>query len=133
MEVWTSNFSYDQVEIPQRLVIGDVEPRSGYRLFVQEGILTERLKVAIHTEGDWMDKVFKPNYALMPLKEVSAFIAQNGHLPDMPSAACMVEDGLDVAKMDAVLLLKIEELTLYLIDIQERLQIAEGKLKSKVN
>lgn len=118
-------FTYDQVEIPTRLVIGDVEPRDGYRLMVQEGILTERLKVALKTSTEWSDHVFHPGYRLMPLPEVKAYIDEHGHLPGVPSADQMVEQGLDVVKTDAMLQEKIEELTLHAIALNNRLEEAE--------
>jgi hypothetical protein len=113
-----------------KVVIGDVDvtpynPYYDYKLYVQGGLLTERVKVAIRTSIEWSDHVFLPGYQLMPLKEVSQFIAENGHLPGVPSAECMVEDGLDVVKTDAMLLEKIEELTLHTIDLNTRLEHAE--------
>lgn len=126
------SFTYDRVEMPTRLVIGDVEPRDGYRLMVQEGILTERVKVALKTSTEWSDHVFLPGYRLMPLAEVECFIQENGHLPGVPSAAQMVEQGLDVVKTDAMLMEKIEELTLHSIDLNTRLEHAERMIATLV-
>jgi hypothetical protein len=61
----------------------------------------------------------------MPLDEVAVFISENGHLPNVPSADCMVEEGMDVVKTNAMLLEKIEELTLHVIVQNERLERAE--------
>ncbi len=112
--------------------IGDLDPysdwRSGYRLFVDEGILTERVKVGIKSTSNWSDFVFDEDYELASLSEVEAFIEENHHLPDVPSAKEMVLKGLDVAKSDALLLQKIEELTLYVIQQQKEIE----DLKSKV-
>lgn len=107
--------------MPTRLVIGDVPLIDGYRLLVQEGIMTERVKVALRTSTEWSDHVFLPGYRLMPLAEVECFIQENGHLPGVPSADQMVEQGLDVVKTDAVLLEKIEEITLHLIAMEKRM------------
>lgn len=93
---------------------------AGYRLFVETGILTEKLKVAIKNTANWADHVFQPGYRLRPLSEVAGFIQQNKHLPGMPSANTMVRKGLDVAVMDAKLLEKIEELTLYVIELDKK-------------
>ncbi|MBX2977933.1 MAG: SprB repeat-containing protein [Flavobacteriales bacterium] len=120
-------FTYDRIEMPTRLIIGDVEPRDGYRLMVQEGILTERVKVAVRTSIEWSDHVFLPDYRLMPLTEVECFIQENGHLPGVPSAEQMVEQGLDVVRTDAMLLEKIEELTLYILEVDKRLNELEGQ------
>lgn len=95
----------------------------GYRLYVKDGILTERVKVALVSTSQWADYVFEPDYALMPLEEVRAFIAENCHLPGVPSAAELVDTGLDVVESDAVLLKKIEELTLYLLKIEAELSV----------
>lgn len=129
------NFCYDQVEVPHQLLIGDVEARPGYRLFVQDGMLAEKVKVAIKSSSEWSDHVFQPSYRLMPLKDVSAFIKKNGHLPGVPSAEQMVEQGLDVVKTDAMLLEKIEEITLHLIETNLRLDALEKEneiLRSRI-
>ncbi|HEY0978905.1 MAG TPA: hypothetical protein VGE21_15650 [Flavobacteriales bacterium] len=104
--------------------------RAGYRLYVDDGILTEKVKVAIQTTVNWADHVFAPDYALMPLNEVQEFISCNGHLPGVPSAEEMVKEGLDVAKTDAMLMAKIEELTLYMLQLKaelEQLKTASSK------
>lgn len=93
----------------------DLPTPNGYRLFVEEGILTEKVKVAVKTTSNWADFVFNEDYKLMPLNEVESFLLKNKHLPNVPSAIEMVENGLDVAQMDAKLLEKVEELTLYII------------------
>jgi hypothetical protein len=91
-----------------------------YKLYVGTGIMTEKVKVALKNTSDWADYVFKTDYNLMPIYEVETFITKNGHLPNVPSAEEVVESGIDVAKMDAKLLEKIEELTLYIIELQKQ-------------
>jgi len=71
------------------------------------------------------DYVFAPNYALRPLAEVERFVRQNSHLPEVPSAAEVAKDGLALGEMNATLLKKVEELTLYLIE--QNKQILEQK------
>ena len=100
--------------------VNDIKTPIGYRLFVEEGILTERVKVAVKTTTNWADYVFNKDYSLMPLNEVEAFVKTNNHLPNVPSATEMVANGLDVAQMDAKLLEKVEELTLYIIEQNKR-------------
>jgi hypothetical protein len=90
-----------------------------YRLYVKDGILTESVKVALSNTSDWADYVFEEDYKLMPLSEVRSYIQTNKHLPNVPSSEEMVESGLDLAKMDAKLLEKVEELTLYLLELKE--------------
>ena len=107
----------------------------GYKLYVQDGILTEKVKVALKTTGNWSDYVFKNDYKLMPLDEVKNFIDTKHHLPNVPSAEEMVIQGNDLAKTDAKLLEKIEELTLYTINLNEErkeLQTQINNLKKEI-
>lgn len=112
-----------------KVSIGDdvniVTPDHEYGLYVWKGILTEKVKVALRSSSEWSDHVFLPGYRLLSLREVKLHIDEHGHLPGVPSSACMVEHGLDVVRTDAMLLEKIEELTLHLIDLSERLERVE--------
>lgn len=100
-----------------------------YKLFVKEGILTERVKVALETTNDWADYVFEESYELKSIEEVEAYIEAEGHLPGVPSAEEVKETGIDVAKMDAKLLEKIEELMLYNIQLKKELEALKGEVK----
>jgi hypothetical protein len=91
----------------------------GYRLLVKGGMMTEKIKVAIAGGSDWSDYVFEDDYKMMSLEEVESFVKENKHLPNVPSTSEVLENGIDVAKTDAKLLEKIEELTLYLIEINK--------------
>ena len=77
--------------------------------------------------NDWSDKVFSPGYLLPALGAVAQYVREKGHLPGVPSATDVVRDGVDVARMDAKLLEKIEELTLYLIEQRNALQNIQKK------
>lgn len=92
---------------------------AGYNLYVSQGILTPKLKIGVPGQSTWADYVFSKEYKLKSLKEVEDYIQQHGHLPGVPSAEEVVQEGIDVAKMDAKLLEKIEELTLYLIEVKK--------------
>ena len=112
------------------LAIGDfssVSPMAiptGYRLVVQDGIITEKLKVALRSsQTDWADYVFAPEYKLLTLSEVEEFINENKHLPNVPSAKQMSESGIDIAKTSKMFMEKIEELTLYLIELKKEIEI----------
>ncbi len=98
-----------------------------YKLYVETGILTEKVVVAIANSADWADYVFAPGYRLTPLKDVAKFVEKNHHLPNVPSATEVVKNGVDLAAMDAKLLEKIEELTLYIIELESRLSTLEEK------
>jgi hypothetical protein len=90
-----------------------------YRLFVQDGIRTEKVKIDVASANNWADYVFKKEYKLRSLEEVEKHIEENGHLPNIPSAEDVVKNGINVAEMDAKLLEKIEELTLTLYSIEQ--------------
>nr|MBI1231855.1 hypothetical protein [Cytophagales bacterium] len=70
----------------------------------------------------WPDFVFRPDYDLMPLNEVENFIQENGHLPNIPREAEVMEKGVNLGEINAKLLEKVEELTLYLIHQQKELE-----------
>jgi hypothetical protein len=99
---------------------------AGYNLLVKGGILTEKVKVALVSTTDWADYVFEDSYKLMPLSEVESYTKINKHLPNVPSTEEMVANGLDVAATNKMLMEKIEELTLYVIDLNKEIE----KLKS---
>jgi len=100
---------------------------SKYRLIVQDGILTEKLKVALRNGAEWADYVFAPDYKLMSLEDVEKFTLSNKHLPNVPSADEMAKNGLDVTQTSAKLMEKIEELTLYVIELNKRIKELEMK------
>ncbi|GAB3955452.1 hypothetical protein GCM10028805_43090 [Spirosoma harenae] len=98
---------------------GVTKTPAGYKLYVADGILTEKVKVAVKTADDWSDRVFENGYHLRSLGEVEQFINREKHLPGVPSAADVVKEGVDVGKMQAKLLEKVEELTLYNIQLEK--------------
>jgi hypothetical protein len=75
----------------------------------------------------WPDYVFNKEYKLPTLNELEQFIAENQHLPNIPSAAEVVENGFELGEMNALLLQKVEELTLYIIQLEKRLSAVENK------
>jgi hypothetical protein len=111
-----------------QVAIGNVNTPAGYSLYVEKGVLAEKFKCALKTTGDWSDYVFAKDYKLKSLEEVDSYIQTNKHLPDVPSAEEVVCDGIDMAKMDAKLLQKIEELTLYLIELKKENQVIKAEL-----
>jgi hypothetical protein len=68
----------------------------------------------------WSDYVFQPTYHLRPLSEVAAYIQEKHHLPDIPSEAEVKEKGVSLGEMQSKLLAKVEELTLHMIEADER-------------
>ena len=104
---------------------------STYQLFVKGGILTDEVRVALSTATGWADYVFAKDYNLKPLSEVEKFINANGHLPNVPSAAEVKQDGIALGDMSRIQQEKIEELTLYIIAQNKRLEALEAKLNNK--
>ncbi|MDL2313134.1 hypothetical protein LJC68_09700 [Bacteroidales bacterium OttesenSCG-928-B11] len=91
-------------------------------------ITSKQIRVAVNGSNIfWPDYVFAPEYKLMPLKEVEQFVKENRHLPDIPSEEDVLNNGIDVAEMNALLLKKVEELTLYIIDLEKRVSSMEDK------
>ena len=98
-----------------------------YTLAVDGGIITT--KVFIQDVDDWPDYVFEDTYKLMPLRELKKFVADNKHLPDMPSESEIVEQGYDIQEIQQALLKKIEELTIYTLQQQEVIELLEQRIR----
>jgi hypothetical protein len=102
----------------------------GFSLYVKKGILAERVRVAIANSAKWADYVFADDYKLMPLNEVESFINKNDHLPNVLSADEIASSGIDLGEMAAKQMEKIEELTLYLIESNKRIEKLEKEIKT---
>jgi hypothetical protein len=98
-----------------------------YRLSVKGKIRAEEVKVY----NTWADYVFSPAYELPTLKQVENYIAHNGHLPNVPSAKEITEKGLELGEMAKIQQEKIEELTLYIIAQNKRIEALEQKINAK--
>jgi len=83
----------------------------------------------VKSQSNWSDFVFKKDYELPSLEEVSSFIREKGHLPDVPSAESVEKNGIHLGNMDATLLQKIEELTLYAIEQNERSEHLQDQVR----
>ncbi|MBD2768524.1 hypothetical protein IC235_11555 [Hymenobacter sp. BT664] len=92
----------------------------GYKLGVNGSAIATSMTVKLN--ANWPDFVFAETYGLRSLSEVESYIKANAHLPEVPSAAQVGKDGINLGEMDATLLKKIEELTLYLIEQDKQLQ-----------
>lgn len=92
----------------------------GYKFAVNGDAMFTKIKVKAYTS--WPDYVFADNYQLPALSALAGYIQQHKHLPDMPTAAEVEKDGVDVAEMNKKLLQKVEELTLYLLKMDQQNQ-----------
>lgn len=97
-----------------------------YKLAVNGRIIASEVKV--QSIGNWPDHVFEKDYPLLPLAELEKSIQQNGHLPGIPSAAeVQTNGGVEVGDMQRRLLEKVEEMTLYIIELEKRIKELEEK------
>ncbi|WP_255498687.1 hypothetical protein [Dysgonomonas sp. ZJ709] len=98
------------------------------KLTVAGDINARQVKIEINAGADF---VFQPDYNLKPLSEVEQFVKTNKHLPEIPSEKQMIEEGVNVIDMQIKLLQKIEELTLYTIDLNKQVQELKKELYLK--
>ncbi|RYF87350.1 MAG: hypothetical protein EON98_00780 [Chitinophagaceae bacterium] len=111
--------------------IGNATVPAGYRLGVSGKVICEELRVKL--SSNWPDYVFSKNYKLLPLTDLQRFIQQNNHLPNIPSAFEVEKNGIAVGEMQKKLVEKIEELTLYILELEQRLSKLENKSVNVVN
>ncbi|GGH64666.1 hypothetical protein HNQ91_002246 [Filimonas zeae] len=101
------------------LVIGTETVPTGYKLAVNGAALFT--KIVVKPYDKWPDYIFDSSYRLTPLPQLEQYIQQHKHLPDVPSAAVVEKEGIDMGSNQAALLKKIEELTLYIISQHKEL------------
>lgn len=127
-----SLYAQDMLYVKQgaRVVIGDtsqVKVKPGYNLFVENGILTEKVKVALHATAEWSDHAFdlKPSISV-----IEKHIEDKSHLLGMPSASTLVEEGYEITDMDSKLLKQIEWLWLEMIAMRKENQALRLELQA---
>lgn len=112
-----------------RVMIGTLDGATDYQLSVDGRIMSEELKVQLSTS--WPDYVFAEGYQMMSLEEIEKFIDENQHLPGVPSAMDVEkEKGFHVGEMNRILLEKVEELTLLLIEQDKKMKKLEVEIQS---
>lgn len=103
--------------------IGTSDMAAGYKLSVDGKVICEEVKVQL-SDG-WPDYVFQPGYQLMTLPELETFLSQNKHLPGIPPASQIEANGVSVGETQKMLMEKIEQLTLYVIELDKKVQSLE--------
>lgn len=106
----------------------DEPPSADYKLAVGGKILAEEIRVRL--VKDWPDRVFSTDYPLLSLPELEDYIRTHRHLPDIPSAAEVAAGGISLGDMQSKLLLKIEELTLHMIEQDKTIETLQRQLAS---
>jgi hypothetical protein len=99
--------------------IGTMAPATGYLVSVAGKIICEELQVEL--EGTWPDYVFDNKYELMSLDELQEYISVENHLPNIPAAKEIEANGIPVGEMQKKMMEKIEELTLYILQLKEEI------------
>lgn len=111
-----------RVIIGPRTQVGGTYDNPNTLLTVDGGIVCSQLHV---TMNSWADSIFVSGFHLMSIDSLDNYIKSNGHLPGVPSQKEVQQDGVDLAQNDVVLLAKIEELTLYMLELENRIEQLE--------
>ena len=122
----------DNLKVANSIAIGASNPIADYKLTVDGNIACigniTCNKIKVCSNPPQCDYVFEPTYKLRPLFEIEDYIKQHKHLPEIQSAAEFKETGYNIGDMDNSLLKKIEELTLYLIEIKRENEVLKARI-----
>jgi len=122
---WTVYRNSGNMTFAGNLALG-TEFASGYRLSVDGKIICEEARVRM--SEDWPDYVFGKEYNLLPVEKLESFIDANGHLPNIPPASEIEASGVDLGEMQRLMMEKIEELSLYIIEQQKRMTDQQSQI-----
>jgi hypothetical protein len=116
----TSDVSRLSITYDGKIGVGTDNP-----LYLFEVKGTMRAQEVIIETNNWPDYVFDAGYDLLPLREVEKYISEHNHLPNIPPAGELEAQGLEMGDMQKRMMEKIEELTLYIIDLEKRIAAFE--------
>ena len=122
-----TSFPLAKLHVMPNMVIGGVAPATGYALSVGGKIMAEEMR--IEDVIGWPDYVFEHDYHLPSIEELKRSITSHGHLPGIPSAEDVHSEGIMVGDMQKRQMEKIEELTLYIIQLHERIAELEKRIE----
>ncbi len=120
----TGNNSGRLILTGSQVTIGQITPATGYRLSIDGKAICSELKVQL--QGNWPDYVFKNDYNLKSLADLRSYIKENNHLPGIPSADEMEKNGIEVGEMQRKTIEKVEELTLYILQLEEKINALQA-------
>ena len=133
-----SNDFHNSISITSKGYVGIGSDHPDELLTVKGTIHAEEIKVDLDVPADYVFQKYyngfstlKSDYSMLSLIELEAFIQANHHLPEVPSAKTIKEDGLHLKEMTNLLLQKVEELTLYTIEQEKRIKALEELLAKK--
>lgn len=122
------DLSSSNITLSGKIGINTTNNANGYALAVDGGILSN--KVYIKEVNQWPDHVFSEDYLLMDLHELKTFLNDHKHLPGVPSQAEVIDNGYDVNEMQQILLEKIEEMTRYILYLQDEIDVLKTEKES---
>ncbi len=121
------NMDAANITLSGKIGINTVNEVNGYTLAVDGGIIST--KVYIKEVKQWPDYVFADDYSLMSLGELKCYLAENRHLPGLPSEKEILDNGYDINEMQCAMLQKIEELTQYVLQLQDEIEALKQQEK----
>jgi hypothetical protein len=109
------------------LNVTDITKAAGYTLAVGGSAIAE--SVTVKLQSGWADYVLEKVYQRPSLTKVKTYIDENQHLPEIPSAAEVAKNGLNLGEMNKLLLKKVEELTLYLVESNRKQLVQDSRIR----
>ena len=124
------NMESASITLSGKVGINTVNNTNGYALAVDGGLIST--KVYIKEVKQWPDHVFADNYNLMGLEELKHYLADHRHLPGFPSEKEVTGQGYDLNEMQSLMMVKIEELTRYVLLLQDEIDVLKRQKDSIV-
>jgi len=106
----------------------DKDVKDNVDFIIRNNGIVQAKEIQVRLDG-WPDYVFSKDYKLKSLAEIESFVNENNHLPDVPSSVDVEENGIGLGEMNKILLKKVEELTIYIIEQEKKID----KMQSQIN